>query len=366
MQENESKISWGNGVELLVVVVAVLVVGFLAKLPDYFSISPENYYARNAGFIAFLPLIAFLGWKRKLPFSNGLTTSVVIAIAAFYINFLPGDFPDYGDTVVLAFIHLPLFLWFLFGSVFAGVKSKNIDDRMVFLRYNADLVVVSILILIAGAILTGITFALFATIEIDIQEFYFDYVVIHGLVGTPIVANFVINKNPNLVHQVSPIIARIFAPLVLLTVIAYLVSIVYTGKDPYNDREFLLIFNGLLIGVMGIVIFSIVEFKDTASRWNLFVTIGLAVTTIVVNGVALSAIGFRITEWGFTPNRTVVLGENLLIFAHLILIVSGLVQAMRHKTALDNVESSVSRFLPLYGVWTMVVVFLFPVMHEFS
>ena len=55
----------------------------------------------------------------------------------------------------------------------------------VFLRYSADLVVVSTLILISGAILTGITFALFATIEINIQEFYFDYVVIHGLVGAP-------------------------------------------------------------------------------------------------------------------------------------------------------------------------------------
>ena len=366
MRDNESKISWGKSVELLVVVVAVLVAGFLAKLPDYFAMGEENYYARNAGFIAFLPLIAFYSWKRKLPFSNGLIVSAIIATAVLYINFVPGEFPDYGDTVVLAFIHLPLFLWFVFGAVFVGVKSKNVDDRMVFLRYNADLIVVSILILISGAILTGITFALFSTIEIDIQDFYFDYVVIHGLVGASIVANFVINKNPNLVHKVSPIIARIFAPLVLLTIIAYLVSVVYTGKDPYNDREFLLIFNGLLIGVMGIVIFSIAEFKDTASRWNLFVTIGLTVTTIVVNAVALSAIGFRVTEWGFTPNRTVVLGENLLIFAHLIVIVSGLVHAMWHRTALDNVESSVSRFLPLYGVWVVVVVFLFPIMHKFS
>jgi len=85
-----------------------------------------------------------------------------------------------------------------------------------------------------------------------------------------------------------------------------------------------------------------------------------------VNGVALSAIGFRITEWGFTPNRTVVLGENVLIFAHLILIVAVLVHVMRRKAALNNVESSVSRFLPLYGVWTAVVVFLFPGMHGFS
>ena len=58
---------------------------------------------------------------------------------------------------------------------------------MTFLRYNANLAVVSVLLLLSGAILTGITLALFATIEIDIQAIYFDYVVIHGLVGAPIV-----------------------------------------------------------------------------------------------------------------------------------------------------------------------------------
>ena len=204
----------------------------------------------------------------------------------------------------------------------------------------------------------------FATIEINIGELYFDYVVIHGLVGAPIVSNFVISRNPDLVHRVSPIMARIFAPLVLLTVVAYLVSVLYTGKDPYNDRGFLLTINSLLIVVMGIVIFSIAEFKDTASRWNLFVTIGLAGTTIVVNVVALSAIGFRITEWGFTPNRLVVFVENALIFVHLILILIGLINITRHTKTIKELESVVTRFLPVYGVWTGIVVFLLPSAYQ--
>ena len=63
MKDNNPKIFWGNGFDLLFVVVAVVVAGCLAKLPDYFAIAEENYFARYSGFIALLPLIAFFGWR---------------------------------------------------------------------------------------------------------------------------------------------------------------------------------------------------------------------------------------------------------------------------------------------------------------
>ena len=145
VQENSSKISWGNGFDGLFLLSAIVVAGFLAKLPNYSTISEEHYYVRNIGFIAFLPLIAFFVWEKKLPFVQSLIVCAVIAIAALYINFLPGEFQDYGDTVILACIHLPLFLWVLFGVVFTEFNAKNADDLMMFLRHNADLVVVSVL-----------------------------------------------------------------------------------------------------------------------------------------------------------------------------------------------------------------------------
>ena len=366
VQENSSKISWGNGFDGLFLLSAIVVAGFLAKLPNYSTISEEHYYVRNIGFIAFLPLIAFFVWEKKLPFVQSLIVCAVIAIAALYINFLPGEFQDYGDTVILACIHLPLFLWVLFGVVFTEFNAKNADDLMMFLRHNADLVVVSVLILIAGSILTGITLALFETIELDIQWLFVDYIIVYGVVSIPIVSNLVISRNPSLVHMVSPIVARIFSPLALLTVVGYLVSVIYTGKDPYNDREFLWIFNLLLIGVMGLVVFSIAEFKDAESRWNLFITIGLVGATVAINAIALSAIGFRITEWGLTPNRLVVLGENALIFAHLIVILVGLINVARFTKAIKELELLVTRFLPVYGIWTGIVIFILPAAYQFQ
>ncbi len=96
------------------------------------------------------------------------------------------------------------------------------------------------LILIAGAILTGVTIGLFSLIGFKIEKFYFDYVVIFGLPAAPILGTYLIETNPQLVGKVSPVIAKIFSPLVLVMLVVYLIAIIYSGKDPYNDREFLL------------------------------------------------------------------------------------------------------------------------------
>ncbi|MEX2568811.1 MAG: hypothetical protein WD431_22910, partial [Cyclobacteriaceae bacterium] len=41
---------------------------------------------------------------------------------------------------------------------------------------------------------------------------------------------------------------------------------------------------------------------------ELWVLLLLSAVTIIVNGITLSAILFRISEWGITPNRAAVLG----------------------------------------------------------
>ena len=139
------------------------------------------------------------------------------------------------------------------------------------------------------------------------------------------------------------------------------------AKDPFNDREFLLIFNLLLIGVMAIIHFSIAESaKNFANKLELFFLLGLSATTVAVNGIALSAILFRIVEWGFTPNRLAVLGSNILILLNLLVVTFGLINVIRnnHKTA--EVEKSIVAFLPIFSLWTVLLVFLFPVIFNFE
>ena len=99
--------------------------------------------------------------------------------------------------------------------------------------------------------------------NIDIEEFYFRYIVITGLASLPIIGTYIIDKNPNIVDKISPFIAKLFSPIVLITLFIYIGSIIFFGSNIYNDRDFLLLFNGVLIAVMALIFFSITEGLST-------------------------------------------------------------------------------------------------------
>ena len=238
---------------------------------------------------------------------------------------------------------------------------------MDFLRYNGDLIIITGLILICGGMLTGITIGLFSVIGFQIEDFYFNYFGIFGLAAAPIVGTYLTQTNPQLVHKIAPVIARIFSPLVLIMLLVYLIAIAYSGKDPYNDRTFLIIFNALLIGVKAIILFSISESgKHQYGKLTGYILLALSMVTLIVNGIALSAILYRISEWGITPNRIAVLGANVLMLIHLALIAFQLSKQALLKTDKQRIEQSITYYLPVYIVWICIVTFLFPIIFQYK
>ena len=358
--------SWNLNKDLPFVFFLCLIAGLIAKIPHLTSVDPEYFYSRNVPFVVFPALTAFFIWKQHL-FSilQILGFAAAFLIPAIYINLLPGN--EKTDTFVLACIHLPMLLWGILGYVFIGGDNKDYTKKIDFLRFNGDFVVMTGLILIAGFIMTGMTIGLFSVIGIKIETYYFKYVGIWGLSAAPVIATYLVRSNPNIVGKVPPVIARIFAPIVLLILTVYLGTVFYTGKDPYNDREFLLIFNLLLVGVMALILFSVVEIaRKSADKIGTIILFALAVVTIAVNSVALSAIMFRIANWGVTPNRLVVLGSNVLILAHLLVVTYQLFKTIGIPGRIENVKKSITTFLPIYLVWTIIVIFVLPYLFGFK
>jgi hypothetical protein len=211
------------------------------------------------------------------------------------------------------------------------------------------------------AVLTGITLGLFSAIDIDLEPFYMKYIVVWGLVSAPIVATYIIRTYPFITNKIAPIIANIFNPLVLITLIIYLISIPIAGKDPYNDRNFLLIFNLMLLGVMGTIVFSVSEISlNKKQRFGETVLFILAIVTLLIDLIALSAIIYRLGAYGFTPNRTAVLGSNVLIIVNLSMFAVDLFKINFGNAEITKVEMTISRYLPVYAAWTFIVVFGFP------
>jgi hypothetical protein len=360
--ENE-EISWGSKKELGIVIAIALLAGLIAKLPYFLDLTPELFYQRNAGFI-FSMLTLYFAWKRKRPVQRIAAVAIAFLVAAVFINMLPADHKS--DTLMLSCIHLPLFLWSVLGFAYVD-DLRSHPDRIGFLRYNGELVIMSGLLAIAGGILTGITLGLFSIIGLNIEEFYFSNIAVFGLPAIPLIATHITQTNPQLVNKVSPVIAKIFSPLVLIMLVAYLAAILVSGKDPYHNRDFLLIFNLLLAGVMAIILFSVAEtFKKNENKVNSWVLLALSIVTVIVNGIAISAILFRISEWGVTPNRIAILGGNILMLANLFMVTFKLFKYVSKKGAVAEVENSISMFLPVYMLWTIIVTFVFPFIFHFK
>ena len=347
---------------ILFLLVACLFSVFLIQIPNLFDVNLESelFYQKNAGLIVLfgLSLYVFL-IKDSLKTKQFLITVSIFVISAIYINLLPSNIDS--QSVLLAYLHLILMLWCLYGVVYIDFDISDKIKRISYIRYNGELAVLAAVIIIAGGILTAVTLGLFSAIEVNIERFYIDYIVVSGLVCVPIVATFIIRKYPYVANKIAPIIANIFSPLVLITLIVYLISILVIGKDPYNDRDFLIIFNLMLLGVMAIVVFSISGTSiNKKQRFNEMVLLALTIITLVIDLIALSAILYRVGEYGFTPNRTIVLGSNLLFFGNLLLIMIDLFKVNFKNKEIKDAELTVAKYLPAYALWTIFVVFIVP------
>lgn len=80
---------------------------------------------------------------------------------------------------------------------------------------------------------------------------------------------------------------------------------------------------------------------------------------IAINSIALVAIISRVAN-GLTPNRTVVLVSNILIFINLILISKNLYGSYFKRLQLNSVEHTVAKYLTIYAAWTIIVIFILP------
>ena len=354
--------------DILFLIVTCVLAGILIKIPQLFNIglSDSFFYQKNAGLIVLFGLSLFAFLTKELINKRHLLISLsVFIISAVYINLLPST--NESDSIILAYIHLPLMIWCLYGFIFIDFDIKDKSKRIDYIRHNGDLAVLLALIAIAGGILTGVTIGLFSAIGLKIEELYFEYIVIWGLVSAPVVATYVVRNFPFVVNKIAPIIATIFSPLVLITLVVYLVSILATGKDPYNDRDFLIIFNMMLLGVMGIIVFSVSETstikKQRFNEWTLF---ALSIITLIIDLIALSAILYRLGEFGFTPNRVAVLGSNLLFFGNLVLIMIDLYRVNFKGKEINQVEMTIANYLPVYILWTIFAVFVLPIIFGFK
>jgi len=204
---------------------------------------------------------------------------------------------------------------------------------------------------------------LFDFIGLRFDNFYFEYVVITGLVSAPLVATLLFHQVFSSHVRLATVLSNVFAPLFLVTVLAYIFALMVVGNSPFEDRDLLIQFNGLLVVIWGITVFSISGRNTEKAIGPLdWINLGLLIVTLLVNGIALAAIGYRWFEYGATVNRFVVTGANILIFVHLLALAFGMVKFLRGHWQLRHLEWLVAKYLPVYSFWSLGILVVLPIM----
>ena len=350
-------LSLKNG--LLVVAVISFILALLVRLPLVLKfMTPEDFYSRNLSILVLAGLTTWFIIKNRIA---GWKNILLLAVPAIVLTVLMNLLPEgQSDTTILAFIHAPLFMGFIFALACVSLDFRNTGKVSGFIRYCGELVIMTGLLAIAGAILSGMTIKLFEIIGMKIGQFYMENVAIIGVVVLPVIAAWLIDLYAGITDRIAPVISRIFTPLVLLSAVIYLAAIAIQGVRLAENREFLLIFNVLLLCVMVIIVFSLSELdKSDVRKLSVILLFLLAVVTLLIDLFALAAIITRLSD-GFTPNRTVVLVSNLLILGNLLLALPDLYLAGFRGRSLDRLERNINRYLPVYFIYSIVVIFIFP------
>jgi hypothetical protein len=318
----------------------------------------EGFYLRSFSLFVLPFLAAYFVWKRGATPVARIGLTAAFAAALLLVNLLP--IPPRGQLEGVVVLHLPVALWLAVGIAYAGGRWQEVAARMDFVRFSGELGIYYVLIALGGGVFMAFTFALFHSLGLDPGRFFERWLLPCGALGAVIVAAWLVETRQGLAGSLAPLLTRIFTPLFVLLLLAFLVTMSWTGRGPEFHRDLLIAFDLLLAVVVGLLLYSIAGRDSRPPGWFDRLSILLVLAALAVDGAALWAIAGRILELGLTPNRAAALGENLILLANLAGSAVLYLRFVRGRGTFAALERWQTGFLPVYAAWAAFVVLVFP------
>ncbi len=344
------------------------VAAILIKLPALFGIgidSHESFYLRNLAFFVLPLVVGFFAWKRRLPARPIGLLALGFAAALVLVNAYP--FVPQGSTEILAILHLPIALWLLVGVAYAAGRWGEVAGRMDFIRFSGELFIYYVLIALGGGVFSGFMAGIFKSIGIDIETFFSTWLLPCGATGAVLVAAWLVEAKQSVIENMAPVLTRLFTPLFAVLLVVFLGALLLTGRMIDVQREMLILFDGLLILVLALLLYSI-SARDPQSPPGPFDVVQLVLvgSALLADAVALWAMASRIGEMGITPNRAAALGMNVVLIVNLGWSAVLSYRFLRGRGSLAALERWQTGYLPVYAGWAAFVVVAFPLVFGFK
>ncbi len=339
------------------------------KVPALFGLSFEgdsSFYARNLTLFALPWLAAFLAWRRRAQRPVIAILVALFALGAVAANAYPLE--DKSQSVVVTSIHLPIALWLVVGLAYVADDWRSFRRRMDFIRFTGEWFIYFLLMALGGGVLAAFLFNIFRAIGIVPQEFISHWLLPCGAAAAVVVAGWLVEAKQSVVENIAPVLTRLFTPLFTAALLAFLVAVVWTSHGIDVEREALILFDLLLVVVLGLLLYSL-SARDPLAPPGLFdkLQLALVVSASAIDVLVLVEITGRITdEYGSTPNRAAALGENVILLVNLAWSAWLLLTFIRRHTPFAALERWQTGYLPVYAAWAWIVVLVFPPLFGYA
>ena len=318
-----------------------------------------GFYARNLSLFVLPLLTGYFVWKRRLDTGTIRWLAVAFVAAGVFANVYP--FAPEGYTETLTALHLPIALWLVVGIAYAGGRWGEVAGRMDFIRFSGELFIYYVLIALGGGVLMASMRIIFRSIGIDVEPFFESWLLPCGAVGAAVVASWLVEAKQSVIENMAPVLTRLFTPFFAAVLVAFLVTLLWTGRGVDIGRNALIAFDLLLVVVLGLLLYSVSARNPHAPPGAFDVMqVVLVVSALLADAVALWAIAARITEFGFTPNRVAALGENAILLVNLAWSAVLYIRFLRGRESFSALERWQTNYVPIYAAWAAIVVIAFP------
>src|ERR671915_1539825 len=230
------------------------------KVPALFGIQLDQdagfyFYARNLSLFVLPLLTGYFVWKRRLDTSTLRWLAVAFVAAGVFANVYP--FAPGGYTEALTALHLPIALWLVVGIAYAGGRWGEVGGRMDFIRFSGELFIYYTLIALGGGVLTALMAMIFQAIGIDLEPFFQSWLLPCGAMGAVIVSAWLVEAKQSVIENMAPVLTRVFTPLFAAALLAFLVAVIWTNRGIDVERDVLILFDLLLVVVLGLLLYAI-------------------------------------------------------------------------------------------------------------
>ncbi|MCL2211337.1 MAG: hypothetical protein FWB95_05390 [Treponema sp.] len=337
-------------------------------------------------FFVWIPVQLFLGWTDLFEYNlepyliNAIPITFSIGLSLFFIygafklkNVLLCIIPNFIIFCYLLFLPFPnqdsslgrdltqslsnayyfsfILLWFFVLLSLSGFNIKKLNYNA-FLLKCGEIIAWSAIIIFGLFIVCILFVSLFNTIGINANDIIYETFLYFGIVASIFISLLISEYDAKI--KLSPIIANIFLPLILVFLIVFGIISIFSSIKPYSNRDIFITYN-----IMMVIVICVLTFVSINGIKNKFINICsyiLPFITLVLNSVTISAVIYRLNEYGISANKIVLLGTNVIMTGHLIFMIYSKV---RYKKIERNVK-----YLPVYFIWALCVVFLFPLIFK--